>query len=236
MAFGIVPCMGNRKPLVPEEWYHCYNRGVDKRKVFFDTSDYERFLMLLYVSNGTEITHLSNFRQKRLDDILTDQSIIRGENLVSIGGYCLMPNHVHVIPQQLADKGISLFMQKVFTGYTLYFNKKYNRTGPLFAGVFKSKHLYDDRYLKRALSYVHMNPIELFEKRWKEGVGDITSIEKRLRTYEHSSLVDFMGSARAHQNILGASVHTLFERKPAVKEMLADAKQYYLEIGKPFIK
>jgi REP element-mobilizing transposase RayT len=192
--------------------------------------------MLLFVSNGTETIHLSNFRQKNLEHILTDPLLTRGEPLVAIEGYSLMPNHVHIISQQIDDKGISRFMQKVFTGYTLYFNKKYNRSGPLFAGVFKSKHLSNDRYLKHALSYVHMNPVELYEKRWKEGFGNIQSIEKRLREYEYSSLLDFAGHYRIHKKLLSTGPHTLYDRKPTIREMLNDAKAYYSQLSKQFQK
>lgn len=221
--------MANRTPFSREEWYHCYNRGVDKRKIFLNLRDYERFTLLLYVCNGTERTHLSNLRDPSSKTILANPSFSRGEPIVEIGAYCLMPNHIHLILKEKSDGGIALFMQRLFTGYTMYFNKRHERTGALFSGTFKSKHLYDDRYLKRVISYVHLNPAELFEHGWKQGNADLPRLEKNLLKYAYSSLPDFSGIRRPEHKILGTDIFELFESRPPFKEMLADAQAYYEE-------
>ena len=59
-----------------------------------------------------------------------------------------MPNHFHILITQMEEKGVSKFMQKLSTAYSMYYNKKYKRTGGLFEGKFKSEHLNKDRYLK----------------------------------------------------------------------------------------
>ena len=83
-------------PFAPDEWYHCYNRGVDKRIVFTNPKDYERFLMLLYACNSREPIHISNiYRGKTLVDLL--EAVDRKKTLVDIGAYCLMPNHFHLL-------------------------------------------------------------------------------------------------------------------------------------------
>jgi putative transposase len=149
--------MAPRAPFAPGEWYHCYHRGVDKRRVFTDEAEYRRLELLLYMCNGVEHVHPSNVIRSP-EEIFIDPAIERGEPLVHIGAYALMPNHIHLLMREARPGGISAFMQKVLTGYTMYFNKKHARTGPLFAGVFKSKHVADDRYFKRAWSYIHLNP------------------------------------------------------------------------------
>ena len=58
-------------------------------------------------------------------------------------------------------------MQKLLTAYTMYFNKKNERTGPLFSGMFKATHANEDEYLKYLFSYIHLNPIKLIEPLWK---------------------------------------------------------------------
>src|SRR3989344_559286 len=88
--------MGERSVrLVPEEWYHCYNRGTDKRKIFMGKNDYERMLALLCACNSIEPVHVSNFEQgfrsKSLEDVLR---LDRRSRLVDIGAYSLKPNHV----------------------------------------------------------------------------------------------------------------------------------------------
>src|SRR3989344_9520644 len=127
--------MTTRSPFGTDEWYHCYCRGVDKRKVFLDQKDYKRFLLSLHVCNGPLSVHISNlWRNKNFEDIM--RSSFQDTPLVEIGAYCLMPNHFHLLLKELEEGGISLFMQKVLTGYTMYFNKKYDRKGALFANSF----------------------------------------------------------------------------------------------------
>jgi putative transposase len=141
--------------------------------------------------------------------------------------YCLMPNHFHLILKEVRPGGIATYMQKILTGYTMYFNKKYERTGALLSGTFKSKHLYDDRYLKHAISYVHLNPAELFEHDWKKGTGDIGRIEEKLLGYTYSSLLDFHGIGRPEHILLNADLESLFDAKPSLSAMLAEAQEYY---------
>ena len=146
--------------------------------------------------------------------------------LVSILAFCLMPNHYHLILKQIKEGGIIKFMQKFGTGYTMYFNQKNARTGALFAGTFKSNHIADDRYLKHLISYVHLNPAELFEPGWKEKIGDLSKVEKRLREYPYSSLPEFLGHTRPHRVLLGNSAFELFDKVPTMGQMVRDARTY----------
>ena len=185
-----------RSPFVVDEWYHCYNRGVDKRKIFEDVRDYERFLLGLFVGNSEIPVHISNLKSSRLQEALNDDSLERGDPLVEIGAYCLMPNHFHLLIRETTEGGIAKFMQKLCTGYTMYFNTKYERTGALLSGTFKSKHVSDDRYLKHLVSYIHLNPAELFNPKWKIGQENPHKIKKNLEEYRYSSLPDFFGQKR----------------------------------------
>lgn len=211
-----------------DEWYHCYNRGTDKRIVFEDTVDYERFLALLYVSNGTDAIRISDHRASDLYTFLEDEHLGRGKPLVEIGAYALMPNHPHLVLKQIADDGIARFMQKVFTGYTMYFNLKNHRTGALFAGTYKSRHIPDDQYLKQAISYVLLNPAELFTNDLKKGTVNLFLTEKQLLGYRYSSLPDFLGKKRLENKIV-TNLDEYFEAKPTLKEMLSEAISYYQE-------
>ncbi|MDO8552368.1 MAG: transposase [bacterium] len=209
-----------------DEWYHCFNRGTDKRMVFLDEKDYERFLMLLYASNGTNPIWISSKISPVLEDFLKDESIERGEPLVEIGAYALMPNHPHIVLKQIRENGIARFMQKVFTGYTMYFNLKYSRTGALFAGTYKAKHISNDTYLKKVISYVLMNPAELFESEWKKGVANIDTLEKKLLGYRYSSLPDFFGIVRTENKII-TDIGGHYDSVPNLNEMLSEAQEYY---------
>jgi len=189
------------------EYYHIYNRGIEKRIIFLDRNDYDRFMLLLDVANSKKPVHL----QKREcssqggASTLTNPGILdKGESLVEIGAYCLMPNHFHLLLKEKQNEGIRLFMHKISTAYTMYFNKKYERVGPLFQGVFKAQHADSDEYLKYLFSYIHLNPIKLIDPKWKErGLTLRTGIVlDYLAHYEHSSFMDLFVGNRGERNIL----------------------------------
>jgi putative transposase len=221
--------MPNRAPFSIDEWYHCYNRGVDKRKIFENCRDYERFLLGMFAGNSEVPVHISNLKSPYLRDVLADSSFERGEPLVEIGAYCLMPNHIHLLLREVTEGGIARFMQKLCTGYTMYFNSKRERTGALFAGTFKSKHVPDDRYLKYLASYIHLNPAELFDPKWKNGQAHIPGIKKELEGYRYSSLVDFLGQKRLENCIIGETLPNLYEKQLTLSEVVQEAHEYYQE-------
>lgn len=220
--------MATRPPLAIGEWYHCYNRGVDKRRVFNSRADYERFLTLLYICNSENILRLSDQYDSSFEGILNSISLERGTALVDIGAYSLMPNHFHLLIKETREGGIALFMQKLSTGYTMYFNKKYERAGALFAGSFKSKHVPDDRYFKQVIAYVLLNPVELFEPRWKEGKGDVERVKSKLMQYEYSSLPDFIGEKRLQAKIV-TELSEYYEHQPSLHTLVDQAHSYYQE-------
>lgn len=185
------------------EFYHLYNRGVDKRVVFMDTEDYERFVALLYMANTNIPVHISNYQGLTLIELL---ALERGETLVDIGAYCLMPNHFHVLVREKVENGISIYMHKVMTGYTMYFNKKYMRTGSLFGGTFKAQHVYREEHLKYLFAYIHLNPIKIIDSKWKKnGIIDKKKAEAYLREYRYSSYIDYSAQAREEGIILNHS-------------------------------
>lgn len=177
-----------------DEWYHCFSRGVDKRKIFLSKADYERFLMLMYVCNSTTPLHLSSLvrtpvQGRALNKVLEQE---RGEPLVDIGAYALMPNHYHLLLSELVEGGLSEFMHRVGTGYTMYFNKKYARTGALFSSRFKARHVATDQYFRRVVNYIHGNPAELYVPTWKDGIiPHPRALYKNLSTYPYSSFPDY---------------------------------------------
>jgi len=214
----------------PGEFYHIYNRGTDLRTIFLDEHDYKRFLVLMYLCNGgSSIDLREHFSAgKTFSDLF---SLKRGEKLVDIGAYCLMPNHLHLLMFESVDNGISLFMQKLSTGYTMYFNKKHKRSGSLFQGRFKAQHADNDVYLKYLFSYIHLNPVKLVEPEWKEkGVSDVEKIKKYLEEYPYSSYHEFMGKKRFETKILNQSVFPeYFETKVLFESCLDDWITYSQE-------
>lgn len=183
----------------PGEFYHLYNRGTDKRVIFVNPRDYERFLALLYLCNQSEPV-IFRLQGNTFKELLSER---KAEPLVDIVSYCLMPNHVHVLVHERKDNGISKFMQKVMTGYTMYFNKKYERTGALFQGTFKATHVNNDRYLSYLISYIHLNPIKLIDPLWKEaGIANTKRAKNYLQKYPYSTYLDYLGNKRIERVII----------------------------------
>ena len=181
-------------------FYHLYNRGTEKRNIFLDKADYERFLALLYLCNGKETTHLSNYQGSTLMEKLT---LKRSNPLVDICAYCLMPNHFHLLVKERINNGTSQFMQKLTTGYTMYFNKRNERTGGLFQGRFKATPAKEDRYLKYLVSYIHLNPIKIADPDWKEnGIKNEKHAKSFLEQYRYSSYLDYCGKNRLEGKII----------------------------------
>ena len=166
------------------EHYHVYNRGNSKQKIFLSQSDFDRFIQLLYLSNTT-----ARFNVR--DVLKTHNSVFeihKPDSLVELHAVCLMPNHFHLIVTPLDENGLSRFMLKLATAYSMSFNTKYKRTGSLFESRFKAKNIDEDRYLKYLFSYIHMNPLSLIsiEKKTKHEQF------KFLYTYPHSSLSSYV--------------------------------------------
>lgn len=211
------------------EWYHCYARGIDKRRVFSSQKDYDRFLMLLYTCNSDTPVHISNVNRSNQSPTLSEVlQTTKGNPLVEIGTYCLMPNHYHLLIRQSKENGLTQFMRKLGTGYTMYFNIKNNRTGPLFSGKFKANHVNTDQYLKRVAHYIHANPAELHEPKWKEGViKDGSTLKTFLKNYRFSSLLDYEGNERLETKILNKeALVSVLDSHLNLQELLRDAQDF----------
>lgn len=174
-------------------FYHIFNRGVDKRKIFMDKQDYYRFIHDLYEFNDANAVINLSYRYGEYRGSTSISERIR-KILVEIICFCLMPNHFHLILRQLVENGISKFMQKLGTGYTMYFNQKYERTGALFGGRFKSVFIETDEQLLHLFRYIHINPLTLIQPNWEEiGISNWNSANKFLEDYKWSSYLAYIG-------------------------------------------
>ena len=223
------PEVANRVNFVPGEWYHCFSRGVDGRVVFESDSDYRRFIETLYLANSADPVHRSNANKR--DSVYARE---RGNTIVSIGAYALMPNHFHLLIRELDESGISRFMQKVGISYGMYFNIKNERIGNLFVRPFRSRHVSNDIYFQHCVDYIHLNPLDLFEPAWKSrGISDIHKAMSNLLKYPHSSYPDFYGEKRDEKAILGSEIDEAYFIKSPL-ELLGNAVEYRL--GEEVIK
>lgn len=205
--------------LVNGEFYHVYNRGNSKQKIFLDEEDYSRFVKLLYLCNSE---YNINFRNDIVKKHIDAFDFERGNNLIYIGAWCLMPNHFHLYifsldtnikpigPKQRLGQSsgkeignITKFMHKVCTSYAKYFNKKYQRIGKLFENEFKSVHIKKEKQAKYLFSYIHLNPIKLIQSDWKNfGLKNKRKSIIFLNNYKWSSYKDFLKIIRNENKII----------------------------------
>ncbi|MEX2028916.1 MAG: transposase [Candidatus Paceibacterota bacterium] len=137
-----------------KEFYHIYNRGVDKRDIFMDADDVARFLICMSLFNVQDpigSIYENSFRES------LGSSAPKSGALVNFVAYCLNQNHYHFILEPLVENGIQKFMHKLSTGYTNYFNEKYERSGALFQGRYKAVHINSNTYLLYLSVYVNLN-------------------------------------------------------------------------------
>lgn len=118
---------------VENVYYHIINRGNQKQKIFLEDPDFEKYLQLM-----------KHYKRKYAFKIF---------------GYCLMPNHIHMIIEPKKAIRLSKFMQALTQTYTHWFNKKYNKTGHLWQARFKSMVICKDEYFLECVYYVEMNPV-----------------------------------------------------------------------------
>ena len=138
------------------ERYHIYNRGTDKRPIFSDQFDLQRFLLAIEHFNTLEPIG-SIFENQFIQNSKTSKEKQKTKSLVKIISFCLNPNHYHLILEQVRDNGVPKFMQKLGIGYTNYFNIKQRRNGVLFQGKFKAAHIRNNEDLLRLSVYVNLN-------------------------------------------------------------------------------
>jgi len=150
--------MSIRKIQFGEEcYYHVFNRGVDKRSIFEDKNDIYYFFNRLTDLNIDAVnSRLTTKRFKKQGEAIIEPNHAK---LVSIIAYCLLPNHFHLVLKQESKDGISKFMQKLGTSYTMYFNTKYKRSGSLFQGKFKANLIDGDFGLPILSVYINLNYI-----------------------------------------------------------------------------
>jgi putative transposase len=161
-----MPAKNSRKIYVENGYYHIYNRGVEKRVIFLDEQDYSVFLSYLkeyfspkdeLILRGTLSDHNSSSRDK--DRALKKLRMNNFAGEITLIAYCLMPNHFHMFLKQNSFGSIDKFMNSLGTRYTIYFNKKYKRTGTLYEGVYRAVLIKEESQFVYLSRYIHRQAI-----------------------------------------------------------------------------
>jgi len=219
-----------QKPVFTEgQIYHIFNRGVEKRQIFLNGYDYSRFVHNLFEFNDINPAINMNYYFDTEQPMEVEPRYFNRKKrslLVEILAFSLMPNHFHLLIKERRKNGIVRFMQKLGTGYTMYFNKKYDRVGGLFQGRFKAVLINKESHLIYLPYYIHLNPIELIT------YGGSTSIDLQkqmdfLENYKWSSFLDYIGeknfpSITQREFLLGALNITENEYKKETENFIKE--------------
>ncbi|MCX6755486.1 MAG: transposase [Candidatus Nomurabacteria bacterium] len=221
------------KNIAPEEYYHIYNRGMQKQPIFENDSDRLRFLFLILTFQGKEL--IKNISREVKQNVQSSTLHISKETTknvaqnrqVELVSFCLMPNHFHLIVKEKEEGGIAKYMQRILTSYTKYFNKKYNKSGHLFQGSYKSILIEDDRQLMHLSAYIHKNPSEIkgwknkedkyywssyndyiYENRWDELLSQNIILDRYNIDKEKGTYKKFVETSLAKETVQSSTLHS----------------------------
>ncbi|HET7099355.1 MAG TPA: SH3 domain-containing protein [Patescibacteria group bacterium] len=155
-----MPANGIKRTNEEGSYNHVFNIGVEKRVIFSDQEDYETFL-----------GYLKDYLTSTEDQQIVKKSFtIKGRvfsgkshqpknyfGKVELTSYSLTPNHFHLLLRQVAHGSVERFMRSLTTRYSIYFNKKYKRTGALFQGPYKSIEIKDGSLLLLLTRMFHIH-------------------------------------------------------------------------------
>lgn len=119
--------------IIDNSVHHVMTRGNQKQKTFLEQEDYQKYVEIL--------THYRN------------------KFWFKLFGYCLMPNHVHLIMKIKKGTDLQKIIQGLNQTYTIWFNQKYNKVGHLWQGRYKSLLIQNNNYLIDCIAYIEFNPI-----------------------------------------------------------------------------
>ena len=217
------------------ELYHIYNRGTDKRSIVQDYHDADRFMQSLTEFNALEpigSIYEHSFRKHQLGGSTSkcDLELEKAsDGLVHIIAYCLNPNHFHLILEQASERGIEKFMQRLGTGYTMYFNNKHERSGALFQGKFKAVHIESNAQLLHLSVYVNLNfrvhqypesALLRIRSSWEEYTGRITPNQKN--TCHKEKVLGQFRNAKEYEMFANQTLPAIRERKVVLNASLLE--------------
>lgn len=203
--------------LATEEVYHILNRGVAKEPIFIENRDYLRALDLFnyyrFEKPGLRFSHYIRLPQD-LKDKFWNNLQKNSQPLVDIISFCLMPNHFHLLLEQLKENGISKFLANFQNSYARFVNTKYKRVGPLFQSIFKAVRIEDNNQFLHTNRYIHLNPYS----------SCLVNIDK-LSEYPWSSFTDYLG-IRQSLFVNPKPILSQFKNIEAYKKFVFDQANY----------
>lgn len=209
-------------PLISGQYYHLYNRGINKQPIFLQLKDYKRALDILYFySFATLKLRFSKFvlLSQEEKDLFWERLRKENNKFVEIVSFCLMPNHFHFLLLQIQDNGISKFMANFQNSYTRYFNTRHKKIGPILQGQCKAVRVEDDDQLLHLSRYIHLNPYSSF----------VVKTLEDLELYPWSSLQEYIGKVSG-EICKKDIILSHFKSSEAYKAFVFDQAEYQREL------
>ena len=151
------------------------------------------------------------------------------EPIVSILAFSIMPNHLHLMIKEIVDGGTSRFMHRVSMAYSKFINEKYEESGSLFQGAFKSRLVEEDADFRNLAVYVMVkNPFELYPGGLKMAIQNFDDAYERMAGDFLNSLGTYTGT-RVSPVVTKDLLGELFETPESFKDFAQDTMLHRLD-------
>lgn len=211
--------MYRRHPIVPDEIYHIFNRGIASQPIFLSKRDYERFCNVVdfyrFLDPGMRFSHYNRLEVKQ-QKIFLEKLYETGQKQVIIFSFCLMPNHFHLLLKEIIRGGTQKFISNIQNSYAKYFNTRMKRTGSLFQEMFKAVRVETDEQFLHVARYIHLNPYSSFV---------VKNIDE-LNSYLWSSLRKYLKGEDCFSFIDESFLQSFYPSKDKLKTFTFDQVDY----------
>ena len=172
---------------------HITNRGTRGVEIVRDNADRTRFEQLLYYFNDSFSD--DNWRKivAGLAPFERPKDWPEREPLVRILAWTLLPNHFHLLIEEIHEGGISKFMQRLCGSMSAYFNAKYRERGTIFEGSYRSRTISKDSHLRYLVFYIQVkNVLELYPGGLVQALKNFDRAWEWALRYRFSSLYSYV--------------------------------------------
>jgi len=154
-------------------FYHVIQRGIERKNIFNSDTDYQKILLYL--------------------------SLAHRSYSIKVHTYCLMPNHYHFIIET-PHANLSKAMHAINTSYSVYYNRKHRRVGPVYQGTYKSYIIDKDEYLHHVSRYIHLNPVRAHiverpeDYKWSSYRAYVKGARSDMEGFENRFILSMFGN------------------------------------------
>jgi len=222
-----------RQAFSVDSYLHVYNRGAKKLPIYREINDLHQLLLNLYYFNHAdrmpdnwrrELKKFGNPQHFQWPDAWGERNPI-----VSILAFSIMPNHLHLIIKEIIEGGTSKFMHRVSMAYSKFINEKYDESGSLFQGTFKSRTIEEDSDFRNLAMYVMVkNPFELYPGGLQRAIENFDDAYGEVANNPLSSLGTYAGEYNS-PIITKDLIGELFDTPESFREFAQETMLYRLD-------